>query len=129
MLRLLGWVLAATVVIGFFAPELQRFADMPQTKEAPAPVATPKPVAVPGKTEIAADRSRPLYFHRSRQRPLVVHARRYRCNAGGAPRVRRPGSRPDRLAGRLYGQSIDRWGRRRGPRAFISRRSKLATSG
>jgi len=55
MLRLLGWVLAATVVIGFFAPELQRLAELPPANETPAPVATPKSAVALGRAEIAAD--------------------------------------------------------------------------
>lgn len=55
MLRLLGLVLAATVAIGFFAPELQRLADMAPANEAPKPAAPPKPTAMLGRVEIAAD--------------------------------------------------------------------------
>lgn len=75
MLRLLGWVLAATVVIGFFAPELQRFADMPQADEAPASAAKPKPAALLGRAEIAADgRGHFVFTGRVNGRPLSMLA-------------------------------------------------------
>lgn len=75
MLRLLGWVLAATVVIGFFAPELQRFAEMPSTNEAPTPAASPKPVAKLGRAEIAADsRGHFVFTGRVNGRPFSMLA-------------------------------------------------------
>ncbi|WP_370676537.1 TIGR02281 family clan AA aspartic protease [Pleomorphomonas sp. PLEO] len=75
MLRLLGLVLAATVVIGFFAPELQRLADMSPVSEAPAPVAVPKPAAMLGRAEIAADNRGHFIFNgRVNGRPLTMLA-------------------------------------------------------
>ncbi len=75
MLRLLGWVLAATVVIGFFAPELQRFADMSPAPEAPVSVAKPKPVALLGRAEIASDgRGHFIFTGRVNGRPLSMLA-------------------------------------------------------
>ncbi|MBS1180803.1 MAG: protease [Proteobacteria bacterium] len=75
MLRLLGWVLAATVVIGFFAPELQRLATLPSASEAPAPAATPKRAAVMGRTEIASDdRGHFILTGRVNGRPLSMLA-------------------------------------------------------
>lgn len=62
MLRLLGFVLAATVVIGFFAPELQRLADTPSANEQPASTAKPKPAPAMGRAEIAADASGHFVF-------------------------------------------------------------------
>lgn len=74
MLRLVGWVLAATVVIGFFAPELQRLADLPATKEAPAPAARPK-AATFGRAEIVADgRGHFVLTGRVNGRPLSMLA-------------------------------------------------------
>lgn len=57
MLRLLGLVLAAAVIIGFFAPNLQRIADMQPAKESPtaSSASKPRPTAVMGRAEIAAD--------------------------------------------------------------------------
>ncbi|WP_026790681.1 retropepsin-like aspartic protease family protein [Pleomorphomonas oryzae] len=73
MLRLLGLVLAATVIIGFFAPELQKIADMPATSKAPA--ATPKPAALLGRAEIAADsRGHFVFTGRVNGRPLAMLA-------------------------------------------------------
>lgn len=73
MLRLLGLVLAATVVIGFFAPELEKIADMPDASKAPA--ATPKPAALLGRAEIAADsRGHFVFTGRVNGRPLVMLA-------------------------------------------------------
>ncbi|PIO98444.1 retropepsin-like aspartic protease family protein [Pleomorphomonas carboxyditropha] len=75
MLRLLGWVLAATVVIGFFAPQLQRLAELSPADEAPAPVATPKPVVALGRAEIAADgRGHFVLTGRVNGRPLSMLA-------------------------------------------------------
>lgn len=75
MLRLLGWVLAATVVIGFFAPELQRLADMPQASKAAAPAATPKPAVLLGRAEIVADsRGHFVFTGRVNGRPLAMLA-------------------------------------------------------
>lgn len=75
MLRLLGLVLAATVVIGFFAPELQRLANMPPANEAPASVATPKAAAMLGRAEIAADnRGHFILTGRVNGRPLAMLA-------------------------------------------------------
>jgi aspartyl protease family protein len=75
MLRLLGLVLAATVVIGFFAPELQRLADLSPVNEAPAPVAPPKPAAMLGRAEIAADnRGHFIFTGRVNGRPLSMLA-------------------------------------------------------
>lgn len=75
MLRLVGWVLAATVVIGFFAPELQRLAELPATKEAPAPAARPKAAAAFGRAEIAADgRGHFVLTGRVNGRPLSLLA-------------------------------------------------------
>lgn len=74
MLRLVGRVLAATVVIGFFAPELQRLADLPAAKEAPAPAAKPKAAAF-GRAEIVADaRGHFVLTGRVNGRPLSMLA-------------------------------------------------------
>ena len=73
MLRLLGLVLAATVIIGFFAPELQKIATMPAASEAPA--APHKPPALLGTAEIVADsRGHFVFTGRVNGRPLVMLA-------------------------------------------------------
>lgn len=75
MLRLLWWVLAATVVIGFFAPDLQRLATLPEANETPAPVTRPKPAATFGTAEIAADsRGHFVFTGRVNGRPLSMLA-------------------------------------------------------
>ena len=75
MFRLLLWVLAATVVIGFFAPELQRFATAPEASEAPAPVSKPKPAVTFGKAELVADaRGHFVFTGRVNGRPLSLLA-------------------------------------------------------
>lgn len=77
MLRLLGLVLAATVVIGFFAPELQRIADMQPAREPPAApsASTTQPAAVIGRAEIAADsRGHFVFTGRVNGRPLSMLA-------------------------------------------------------
>ncbi len=77
MLRLLGLVLAAAVVIGFFAPELQRIADMQPAKESStAPSATrSKPAAIMGRAEIASDsRGHFVFTGRVNGRPLSMLA-------------------------------------------------------
>lgn len=77
MLRLLGLVLAATVIIGFFAPELQRIAEM-QPAEEPAAnqlSAKPRPAAILGKAEIAADsRGHFVFTGRINGRPVSMLA-------------------------------------------------------
>lgn len=73
MLRLLGWVLAATVIIGFFAPELQRIADLQPADKTPA--STTKPMAMLGRAEIAADsRGHFVFTGRVNGRPLAMLA-------------------------------------------------------
>ena len=75
MFRLLWWVLAATVVIGFFAPELQRFATLPAANETPAPASRPKPAITFGRAEIAADaRGHFVLTGRVNGRPLSMLA-------------------------------------------------------
>lgn len=75
MLRLLWLVLAATVVIGFFAPELQRLATLPEAKDTPAPAAKPKPSLPFGRVEIAADgRGHFVFTGRVNGRPLSMLA-------------------------------------------------------
>ena len=75
MLRLIGWVLAATVVIGFFAPELQRLADLPPVAEPSVTAAKPEPAIVPGRAEIAADgRGHFILTGRVNGRPLSMLA-------------------------------------------------------
>lgn len=75
MLRLLWWVLAATVVIGFFAPELQRFATLPEANDAPVATTRPKPAVTFGRTEIAADdRGHFIFTGRVNGRPLSMLA-------------------------------------------------------
>lgn len=73
MLRLLGWVLAATVIIGFFAPELQRIADLQPASKTPA--STSKPMAMLGRAEIVADsRGHFVFTGRVNGRPLAMLA-------------------------------------------------------
>lgn len=75
MLRLLWWVLAATVVIGFFAPELQRFATLPEANDAPVATPRPKPAVTFGRAEIAADdRGHFIFTGRVNGRPLSMLA-------------------------------------------------------
>lgn len=77
MLRLLGLVLAATVVIGFFAPELQRLADMKPAEEGPAIASAgkPKPSNILGRAEIVADsRGHFVFTGRVNGRPLSMLA-------------------------------------------------------
>ena len=75
MFRLLLWVLAATVVIGFFAPELQRFASLPEASEAPVPASKPKPAVTFGRAELVADaRGHFVFTGRVNGRPLSMLA-------------------------------------------------------
>jgi aspartyl protease family protein len=73
MARLVWLVLAATVVIGFFAPQLQRLAAPRPTSEASAPA--PKAAVPSGRAEIAADgRGHFLLTGRVNGRPLSLLA-------------------------------------------------------
>ena len=73
MARLVWLVLAATVVIGFFAPQLQRLAAPRPASEASAPA--PKATVPSGRAEIAADgRGHFLLTGRVNGRPLSLLA-------------------------------------------------------
>lgn len=75
MFRLVGFVLVAMVVIGFFGPDLQRLAHMPADVRPAVTSAPPSRPAPSGRTEIAADASGHFFVPaRVNGRPLTLIA-------------------------------------------------------